>query len=365
MRPLTAYHKWLGIIAALPLLFMGFTGSFMLLERTFHDVISPMPHRTVTAGVAPKPIAAQIAAATSAVPESRASSYAPPRGDGYAAVVVSPPDAERGGSTILVDPQTLATVPYDDVGTAIYEKAHTLHENMFLGRTGELVIGIFGLALLTLVLAGAKIWFKPSTSWRREPFVFRRSWLRVHGATGAVSFLLLAFIATTGVLMAFPLLKNGLRAVGAAPVAPGCRVARRGDGAAAASGARGPVDVAGAIAAAQAAVPGATVLSAQFGRGPTRVSLLPAGFAAGAPAVQVTVAGGAVTCVSDVRAAGIGPFLNAWVRPLHSGQAATLVWQVIVLAGGLALMQFTITGVAMRVKRGLAPRRAPLPKRST
>jgi uncharacterized iron-regulated membrane protein len=62
--------------------------------------------------------------------------------------------------------------------------------------------------------------------------------------------------------------------------------------------------------------------------------------------------------VSDPRKAGIGPLLDAWVRPLHSGQAATIVWRLIVLAGALALLQFTITGVAMRVKRSRVPKRA-------
>ncbi len=347
MRRVAAFHKLLGIIMVLPLAFMALTGTAMLLTRTVHGLVSPMPIR-MPSETATHTLDEQMAAARAAGGAgAKITAYVSPSdARSLAAFTIARADAEP--ITMLVDPSTLATGRYDDRDTAFYEWMHHIHETLLAGDSGKSIVGIFGVGMLLLVMAGAPAWFKPK-AWRREPFTFKRGWLRVHGAVGAWALAIVVLLPLTGAIMSFPVLGAQLRAVGAAPVAPGCRV-RAG-----AKTQAGSLDE--AVAAATAAAPGQRVTSVRMGRGPMRVSLLPDGAPIGGPLTFVTIGpGGSVTCVSDPRTAGIGPFVNAWIRPLHAGKGLTYAWTLVTLAGGLAVLVFTVTGTAMRFRR--APRRA-------
>jgi len=224
---------------------------------------------------------------------------------------------------------------------------YDLHYRLLLDRTGGTVLGWTGLALLALLFSGLWAWW-PRGSWRKalrlKPAGHRqralRDWHKLAGLSGLV---VLVALTGTGTMLELPRQSDAaLGALGwpvrAMPhVHPG-----GGDG--------GPVWPSAAVAAAEAGLPGGRVAwietpPATGGAYRLRVRVpgdpgrrFPHGY------VWVDGASGAVVAVHDLRRAGAGDRINAWVHPLHDGSAFGLAGRVLALLTGLLPPVLFVTG---------------------
>lgn len=238
---------------------------------------------------------------------------------------------------------------------------YNLHYQLMLGKTGGIVLGYVGLALLVLLLSGLWAWW-PRGSWakalrfKRDAVASRR--LRdIHKLAGLAGLPLLIMLAATGVMLALPneTGKALQPLLGTPPpmpapqsqaqAAPGRQIAP--SAAMAAARAHWPdarlawIEVPGSGAA-------AFRLRLQQPGDPSR--RFPHGF------VWVDQYRGNV--VGEFKAVARSPAttLGNWLHPLHDGSAGGLALRLLVCAAGLVPLILLVTGVMRwRDRKGRRP----------
>ena len=229
---------------------------------------------------------------------------------------------------------------------------YEVHMALLMGDTGGQIVGWSGVAMLVLLATGLWAWW-PRGSWRKALAFKRRAvpirrWRDLHKWSGLGSAAILIVLTGTGVLLALPEVAGALLAPAPVTVPPPGR-----------SGPRAPIRL--MLAAAHRALPDgrlvffdvpvstAVPVRARFQVPGDPHRRFPGSY------VFVDQVDARVLSVRDVRRAGAGAMVNAWVRPLHDGTIAGLPTRVLALLIGLAPSVLFATGVLHWRRRAARP----------
>lgn len=248
----------------------------------------------------------------------------------------------------------------DGAMTWIYD----LHYQLLLGKSGGMVMGYAGLALLVVLISGLwSLW--PRGSWRKALRLKRgaartRRLRDLHKLAGLGGLPLLALLAATGAMLALP---DETRAV-FTPLL-GDPVAMPAPRSKAFAGSQ--IAPSAALAAAKAAMPGATPAWIEIpgpGVGAYRLRLQqPADPSRRFPhsVVWVDQYSGAVIGRRDAAKFPALSTLEAWLHPLHDGSAGGIALRSAVMLAGLLPLALFITGL-LRWRARFRPARRTSPR---
>jgi uncharacterized iron-regulated membrane protein len=105
---------------------------------------------------------------------------------------------------------------YDRSADPFFQTLLSLHRNLSLGRTGKRIVGASVLVFVFMLVSGLILWWPRTRRAVRPSFLvkWKAKWFRViygiHKVFGFYAFLLLLFIATTGLYISFPWMKNAI-----------------------------------------------------------------------------------------------------------------------------------------------------------
>lgn len=350
-------HLWLGLSLGLLFALIGLTGSALVfytgIDAALHPVVradraalalgwdSPVWDRALATGRAVRhdPMGQWTLEATGQGGAIPARYYAMPGHHGDREMLWFSADGRR----------ILRIAPWGGYAMSwIYQ----LHMQLLAGETGHQIVGWSGVAMLALLVSGLATWW-PRGTWRkalafkRDAAALRRvrDW---HKLTGLGSGLVLLVLVATGVLLALPVVAQAL-------FAPTPLPAPR-------SVAGPPVSVATALEAAHRALPDGRLVFVDIPNAPDapiRVRMQVPGdpqtrFAGSY--VWIDQSSGRVLAVRDLRRAGAGTWLNAWVRPLHDGTVGGLATRILAVLVGLAPAVLFATGLLHWLRRRQAYR---------
>ena len=236
------------------------------------------------------------------------------------------------------------------------------HHNLWLGKTGLIIIGSSGLCLLGFVVTGLCLWW-PGLRRLRNGFTVRwhrGTFLRhfdLHKVVGVVGIPLFLVTAITGCLFAFPWMRavvhSGLGGTAAdRPLAlvPQDQRPRSTPG-------TGAITWSTAVATAEATAPTARVAVVMSPRGETGTwtVLMAEGLASTGAytglAVRLDRHTGAVIDTSDPRAMSVGGWINSQVWGLHVGTWGGLTTRILHTLCGLLPPVLLFTGIAIWLHR--------------
>jgi len=317
-------HKWIGLLLAIILIPLSFTGSMLVWDEPLDRLLEPS-HYTVS-GPAALPASAYVETARHALPAGSAIVSAR-IGEGPVMVTAMPPrpSAMRGPPLRLgawIDPATGRLIDSGITISPLLRWAHLFHGSLQIPGVGRAVVGWFGVAMALSSLTGIWLWWPLTGSvtrgfrWRRLPSLDGN----LHHLVGfwiAVPLFLLSF---TGVIIAWPQMigrtTNSMTRPMQTPLrAPHLTI----DQAIAAAGTEGKVTI----------------------TWPTDK----------APSWTIAAGRGRVIAVDDAtgtaRAAPDRARVRPFYRRLHDGTGMGLVWQVVIFLGGLAPALLGTTGILM------------------
>lgn len=200
-------HLWAGLILGLYLALMGVTGSILVFKDEIQKVLYPQFVKERAIGNVPIATPDEVfMAGQKAFPKYRISiMYAPGVEIGNWVLVGAGQGTQR---YIFVD-RAGNYMGSLDLRKQWLLYVALLHENLLLGRTGRVVNGIGGGALLLIALSGLVVWWSGAARWTRALGIkFGSGWRRVnfdlHSAVGFWTLLLLSVWGVTAVYFAWP-----------------------------------------------------------------------------------------------------------------------------------------------------------------
>lgn len=355
-RAVRKAHLWLGLGLGGVLVLLGLTGSIL----AFYPELDSLLHPEIRVeGAGPPDWDRALATVRAAYPDKRgpwrfevtgkpgaipARYYDPPERSGHAfrpMMVWLSPDGSR-------------VLRRDYWGEYAMTFVYDLHYRLLLGHTGGAVLGWLGFALLALLLSGLWAWWPRGhspASWRKALRMKRgasaqrtlRDWHKLSGLSGLT---FLVILTITGITLELQReTRTALVALGL-PVDP----ALHAHAASAESASSGMISLSQAIQAARLALPGARMAwietpPASGGHFRFRMQVtgdpshrFPHSF------VWIDAATGEVSAVQDVRAAGAGSAIEAWLHPLHDGSAGGIAGRWLVAVSGLIPLFLFVTG---------------------
>jgi|GEM_PF-2951047 len=195
-------HRWLGLTVGLFLMIQGLTGATL----AFRDALEPVvvPALIVPARAERLPVQGLILAFHRAHPDADLTRAEFPDAANQAVIFKS--NIKKARWLTAIDPFD-GRVVHDGTATAWpLEFIFNIHEQLLSGPVGETLIGIEGLALLTLAIFGIAFWW-PGRKRLKQGFKLKLDgsadlrWRTLHRAVGGGVALILLMSATTGVLM--------------------------------------------------------------------------------------------------------------------------------------------------------------------
>jgi uncharacterized iron-regulated membrane protein len=200
-------HLWAGLILGLYLLVIDVTGSILVVKGEIQAWLYPQFVKAVDIGNLPVASAdAALKAAKDAFPKYVINAaYAPGTEIGNWVMIGT---GERTQRYIFVD-RAGRYMGSLDLRKQWLLYVALLHENLLLGRTGRIINGLGGIALLLIAVSGLVIWWPGVARWTRALFVnFRGSWKRInfdlHSAIGIWTIVFLGIWAFTAIYFAWP-----------------------------------------------------------------------------------------------------------------------------------------------------------------
>lgn len=349
-------HMWVGLILGVLCAILGLTGSFLVYDNAAVAAMNPPPP-ALTAG-APLPVAMIADAARGA---ARSQDFAPgqlritlPDKPREAALVsVSKATAEgtaprRRGPTlqVYVDPVSGQVLDTRTGGMGpVRGFMHQLHGTFMLGLEGRrILIGGLGVAMLMLGVSGLVLWWPKRGQWKYAFFVRRtakglRFHRELHAATGIWIFVIYMLVSYSGLVLSWPQWLGPERARPAPQLTAGTNA---------------PIGPDRALMLAGQAMPGRTPDSVTI---PERLTQpMTVGFLTRDAVRSDVLVDPWTDKVIDVRD-NSGNWL-AWMRPLHEGAGAGLIFQFLVFLSGLVPALFVVTGIIMWAKK--RRRRVPM-----
>jgi uncharacterized iron-regulated membrane protein len=246
-------HTWLGLTAGLLVSVLSISGVVIAFRPQIEDALGPkIASAQRCNGLADPDRAAQ-----------SVSAYAP---GAHIERIVFPADSESYWRLQISDARhVISRVAYDPCSAEVLGQVNVrwldwlvdLHHNLLAGKTGRLVVGAFGIALLFMSLSGLFVWLMSKPNWRRALRIqttgsTRRVVFDLHRSMGLIAMLVILAQSFTGIWLAYP--KTLRAAVGwLVPVDSARKVAKKKKDKT--KGQEGPAAISALLHAASEAVP--------------------------------------------------------------------------------------------------------------
>ncbi len=192
-------HLYLALIAGAFLLILGLTGTIMAFEQELDHLFHPK--RSYVKAQARLLSLADIATAVGAkFPGEKIGAYLLSNSPGLSYRV-----ALRRG-TVSINQYTGEVLDVQPPGPDFLGNVHQLHLRLLLrdkGDTGQKIVSWAGIAMFLVAISGFYLWWpakRLKVAWSGS---WRRFWFDLHHAVGALSFVFLAILAFTGVMIGF------------------------------------------------------------------------------------------------------------------------------------------------------------------
>ncbi|MEW6450694.1 MAG: PepSY-associated TM helix domain-containing protein [Pseudomonadota bacterium] len=343
-------HLWLGLGLALLLVPIGLTGSLLVWHDHVDVLINPARYAT-TSGPAAAP-STLLASATRALGGLQPVALRMPEGVGWPATVTARESrgANAGGRprfmTVYLDPPTAKVLDVVETRSTLINFLHRFHENLTVPEyNGRSIVGWVGVAMLILSLSGIYLWwprnagFVKGLRWTRGP----RLSLNLHHMLGFWISIPLAVVSFTGIYLGFPQQGRDLLS----SVAPMSQ--RSGGGFNQQLARQTSLNIDAAVAAAVAAEPGRTPAAIFFPpqQNPAWRIQMRAGGSDDLSTVMVDDRSGAASKVTPLS----GDRIALWIRWVHEGSNAGMLWRVLVFLCGVFPTIFAVTGFFIWLRR--------------
>ena len=275
---------------------------------------------------------------------------------------------------VWIDPPTGRVLDVADTSRSAVQWLHRLHGSLLIPEIGRKVVGWIGWAMFISCATGLWLWWPRNGAilkalrWRRGPSKL----FNLHHMIGFWICLPLAVLSLTGVYISFPQTSRAVFGVQQAPSRDGGPPAKRegaprtekaGEKGGAPRGGGGaggrfapPLDAprmtiddaVRSVASSAAGAPVVSVSAPTVGKDPAwRVQVKQEGQSTPAT-LQVVDANGEV---KPDRGGGGGDPISRWMRNIHDGGDTGVIWQTIIVLGGVAPVILSITGLIMWLRR--------------
>jgi len=202
-------HKYLGLVFGLFVAVNALSGSFIIFYAEI-DALSAPELRLVEPGERYLPLSVLAAGVREAYPGHALLSigrYGSTERPDYA-FRARIAEASAPGTTVFVNPYT-GEVLGEGTVPALLWFMHELHVNMFSGRTGQVIIGFFGIAMLVSAISGIVLWWpKPRRVARALKVKWRspkhRLYQDIHNVSAIYLYVVMIFIILSGIILSFP-----------------------------------------------------------------------------------------------------------------------------------------------------------------
>lgn len=357
-------HLWIGVGLLIAIIPLSTSGAILVwkdgLERLTH------PERYAVSGpdVRQAPSIYVQAAETAFKGQADFTQLRLPEKAGDPVVVVArlkEEDASGGrlrNLNVWIDPPTGKVLGLADVSRALPQWLHRLHGSLFIPKVGPKFVGGLGWAMFVSCATGLWLWWPRNGAvikalrWRRGPSML----FNLHHMIGFWICLPLAVLSLTRVYISFPQTSRALFGVHQAEAGSS---APQGDRFAP------PIphpslEIDAVLRSAQASTAGARIISISapiIGNEPSwRIQIAPPGEPA-PTTLQIVDASGQIK--PGQGPTGGGDPLSRWMRNIHDGGDTGLIWQTIIVLGGVSPVILSITGLIMWLRRrAMARRRA-------
>ena len=349
--PLRPIHLWLGLSLGLLFALAGLTGSVLVFYTEIDNALVPAL-RAVPADAKPSSWQAVYDRLRQDYPERTGAWRIEVRPDGGPVPVryyapVETRDRAFAPLMLWLDPRDLRTIRAGFWGEYPTTWIYALHWQLLSGTTGEVVMGIAGVAMLAMLVTGLVAWWPRSGQWRRalhwkpRAAIVRRLY-DVHKLAGVTGFAMLIVVTTTGIMLELP---NQVRpAIGSvSPLFVTRKLSVQPQ-----PGRRLPLDA--LVMRGRSLFPDselAWIETPASPSAPVRVNL----WQPGEPSrrfprtnVWLDPSTGAVLALRDGRQESAGDIMLNWLHPLHGGEALGMIGRVLVLLSGLAAVTLAATG---------------------
>ena len=354
-------HLWMGLTLGALFALLGVTGSALVfypeIDALFH------PELRAEASAAPDWDRA-LATVRNAYPDKAGPWRFEVTGTGGAipARYYNPPEtAGRDFAPMLVwlSPDGTQVLRRDYWGDTAMTFVYDLHYRLLMGKSGAVVLGIAGLALIVLLVTGLIVWWPKgplakALRYKRGAPPLRR-WRDQHKLAGLSGLVLLLLLTATGVMLELPDKSDAVMSTMAGPpdTLPAPSSSR-------CEGRQIPVSA--AINQASRTLPEARLAWIEVpGRGDGTFRLrmrqpgdpsrrFPHSF------VWVDQYSGRVLAVYDRDKAGALSTLNSWIHPLHDGSFAGFPSRILTVIAGLLPLVLFWTGIAQWRRKRLSRR---------
>lgn len=270
-----------------------------------------------------------------------------------------------------IDPPTGRVLGVADTSRSFTQWLHRVHGSLLIPEVGRKVVGWIGWAMFISCATGLWLWWPrngpilKALRWRRGPSTL----FNLHHMIGFWICLPLAVLSLTGVYISFPQTSRavfGVQQQQSPERAPAGRPETKGEekgekkGAPRGGGAGGrfapPLEttrltIDDAVRTASVSADGARIVSVSaptVGRDPAwRVQVERVGQTTPATLQVVDESGE----VKADRGGGGGDPISRWMRNIHDGGDTGLIWQTVIVLGGIAPVILSITGVIMWLRR--------------
>ena len=318
-------HKWIGLILAVILIPLSFTGSMLVWDDSLDRMLQPAHYQA--SGAASLPASSYVDTARRALPAgSRVVSLRIGEGPVMVTATSPAPSKMRGPPLRLgvwIDPASGRLIDCGLSASPLLRWAHIFHGSLQIPGSGRAVVGWLGVAMLLSSLTGLWLWWPVSGSvtrgfrWKRQPALDGN----LHHQVGFWIAIPLAILSLTGMIIAWPQMMgrttNSMTRMAQTPLAAP----------------RLSVD---------------QVLASTMVRGSVMVTWP----SDREPAWKVAAGHGRMLQVDDANgkvspSTGNRARTRPFYRRLHDGTDMGIVWQVLIFLGGLAPALLGITGILM------------------
>jgi uncharacterized iron-regulated membrane protein len=339
-------HTWLGLTAGLLVSVLSISGAVIVFRPQIEDALGPkIASAQRCTGVADPDRAAQ-----------SVSAYAP---GAHLERIVFPVDAEGYWRLQIADShRVVSRVAYDPCSGKVLGQVNVrwldwlvdLHHNLLAGKTGRLVVGAFGIAVLLMSLSGVFVWLMSKPKWRRALSIqttgpARRLVFDLHRSVGLIAILLILVQSFTGIWLAYP--KTLRAAVGwLVPVESARKVAKKKDRTKAHDG---PAAISALLRAASEAVPDGSPRELRLPDADAKspqVRFWRAGDTRASGNNTVTLNSSNATVISVERFSDLPPAqkLIEGVTPIHYGEWGGIGSRILLSAAGLVPPVLFVSG---------------------